>query len=170
MGDLVFRDTLDTKMITLDAKTRKVIWSTQIAHPELGHSETMAPVAVNGRILIGTNGGEYVIRGFVKAYAANDGKLLWTLDAVPDKGQEGVWAVNDATDRNMLRDIAGEKAQPAAKGGDIYRTPGWVSGWPRQWTWRATPRSSSSATPAPTSTAKSARATRFKPTRSLRWI
>ena len=34
----------------------------------------MAPTAVNGKILIGTNGGEYGIRGFVKAYDAKTGK------------------------------------------------------------------------------------------------
>jgi PQQ-dependent dehydrogenase (methanol/ethanol family) len=59
----------------------------------------MAPVAVNGKILIGTNGGEYGIRGFVKAFDANDGKLLWTFNTIPEKGHEGVWAVNDATGR-----------------------------------------------------------------------
>ena len=42
-------------------------WQTDIADPTLGYSETMAPTAVNGKILIGTNGGEYGIRGFVRA-------------------------------------------------------------------------------------------------------
>jgi alcohol dehydrogenase (cytochrome c) len=124
MGDRVYMGTLDAKLMAFDAKTGKVLWSTEIADPELGYSETMAPVAVNGKILIGTNGGEYGIRGFVKAYDANDGKLLWTFDTVPDKGHEGVWAVNDATNRNLLRDIAGEKAQLAAKGGEFYKTLG----------------------------------------------
>ena len=78
--------------------------------PRAGYSETMAPVAVNGKVLIGTNGGEYGMRGFVKAFDANDGKLLWTFYTIPEKGHEGVWAVNDATGRNMLRDIAAEKA------------------------------------------------------------
>jgi alcohol dehydrogenase (cytochrome c) len=84
----------------------------------------MAPVAVNGKILIGTNGGEYGVRGFVKAFDANDGKLLWTFYSIPDKGHEGVWAVNDATGRNMLRDIAAEKKQLADKGGDFFKTLG----------------------------------------------
>ena len=35
----------------------------------------MAPTAVDGKILIGTNGGEYGIRGFVKAYDAKTGNL-----------------------------------------------------------------------------------------------
>jgi len=123
MGDKLYMGTLDAKLLALDAKTGKVLWSTQIADPELGYSETMAPVAVDGKILIGTNGGEYGIRGFVKAYSATDGKLLWTFNTVPEKGHEGVWAVNDATNRNMHRDIAAEKAQ-FAKGGDFYKTLG----------------------------------------------
>ena len=119
----LFMGTLDAKMVALDAKTGKLLWATELGDPELGYSETMAPVAVNGKILIGTNGGEYGIRGFVKAYSATDGKLLWTFNTVPDKGHEGVWAVNDATNRNMHRDIAAEKAQ-FAKGGDFYKTLG----------------------------------------------
>jgi alcohol dehydrogenase (cytochrome c) len=124
MGDRVYMGTLDAKLVALEAKTGKVLWVTQIGDPEKGYSETMAPVAVNGKILIGTNGGEYGIRGFVKAYDANDGKLLWTFDTIPDKGHEGVWAANDATGRNMLRDIAAEKAQLASGGGDFYKTLG----------------------------------------------
>jgi PQQ-dependent dehydrogenase (methanol/ethanol family) len=124
LGDRVYMGTLDAKLVALDARTGKVVWQTQIADPEAGYSETMAPVAVNGKILIGTNGGEYGIRGFVKAFDANDGKLLWTFNTIPDKGHEGVWAVNDATGRNMLRNIAAEKAQLAKQGGDFYKTLG----------------------------------------------
>jgi alcohol dehydrogenase (cytochrome c) len=124
LGDKVFMGTLDAKLLALDAKTGKVLWATQIADPEEGYSETMAPVAVNGKILIGTNGGEYGIRGFVKAYDANDGKLLWTFEAVPEKGHEGVWATTDSTGRDLHRDIAAEKAQLAKQGGDFYKTLG----------------------------------------------
>ena len=124
MGDRLYMGTLDAKLISLDAKTGKVLWATQIADPELGYSETMAPVAVNGKVLIGTNGGEYGIRGFVKAFDAQSGKELWSFATIPEKGHEGVWAVNDATNRNMLRDIAAEKKQLAEKGGDFYKTLG----------------------------------------------
>ncbi len=124
MNDRLYMGTLDAKLISLDAKTGKLLWETQIADPEQGYSETMAPVAVDGKILIGTNGGEYGIRGFVKAFDAKDGKLLWTFYTIPEKGHEGVWAVNDATNRNMKRDIAAEKKQLADKGGDFYKTLG----------------------------------------------
>lgn len=123
MGDRLYMGTLDAKLISLDARTGRVIWSTQVADPEDGYSETMAPVAVNGKILIGTNGGEYGIRGFVKAYDAKDGKLLWSFATVPETGHEGVYATKDATNRDLHRDIAAEKAQ-FAKGGAFYKTLG----------------------------------------------
>jgi PQQ-dependent dehydrogenase (methanol/ethanol family) len=120
----VFMGTLDAKMVALDAKTGKQLWETEIADPELGYSETMAPAVVDGKVLIGTNGGEYGVRGFVKAYDANTGKLVWTFHTIPEKGHEGVWAENDATGRNMKRDIAAEKAALAKSGGDFYKTLG----------------------------------------------
>ena len=121
-GDKVFMGTLDARLIALNAKTGKKVWDTQIANPELGYSETMAPTAVNGKILIGTNGGEYGVRGFVKAYDANSGRLLWTFHTTPEKSH-GVWATHDATGRDMLRDIAAEKAA-LKKLGDPYKTLG----------------------------------------------
>ncbi|HLQ25978.1 MAG TPA: PQQ-binding-like beta-propeller repeat protein [Acidiferrobacterales bacterium] len=121
--DMLYMGTLDAKIIALDAKTGKLIWETQIADPEKGYSETMAPVVVDGKVLIGTNGGEYGIRGFVKAFDAKSGKLLWTFYTIPDKGNEGVWAVNDATGRNMLRDIAAEKVALAGNS-SFYQTLG----------------------------------------------
>ncbi len=123
-GERLFMGTLDAKLIALDAKTGKPVWETQIEDPEKGYSETMAPVAVDGKVLIGTNGGEYGIRGFVKAYDQTSGKLLWTFYTVPEKGHEGVWAVNDATNRDMHRDIAEEKAQLGKQGGEFYKTLG----------------------------------------------
>ena len=121
-GDMVYLGTLDAKLVALDAKTGKVVWEQQIADPELGYSETMAPTAVNGKILIGTNGGEYGIRGFVKAYDAKTGDLLWTFNTIPEDSV-GVWAKEDATGRDMLRDIDAEKAE-LKKSGDPYKTLG----------------------------------------------
>ena len=122
-NDRIFMGTLDAKLVALDAKTGKVLWETQIADPEKGYSETMAPAVVDGKVLIGTNGGEYGVRGFLKAFDAKDGKLLWTFYSIPDKGHEGVWAENDATGRNMHRDIAAEKAA-LAKDASFYQTLG----------------------------------------------
>ena len=121
-GDKVYLATLDSKLVALDAKTGAKAWEQQIADPEKGYTETMAPTAVNGKILVGTNGGEYGIRGFVKAFDAKDGKLLWTFNTVPEDSK-GVWATKDATGRDMHRDIEAEKKAYAANG-DPYKTLG----------------------------------------------
>src|ERR1051325_10411329 len=120
--DKVFLATLDSKLVALDAKTGNKVWQSDIADPELGYSETMAPTVVKGKVLIGTNGGEYGIRGFVRAYDAKDGKLLWNFDTTPENSV-GVWATKDATGRDMHRDIQAEK-DALAKNGDPYKKLG----------------------------------------------
>ncbi len=121
-GDKVFMGTLDAKLVALDAKTGKQLWETQIAEAELGYSETMAPSVVENMVLIGTNGGEYGIRGFVKAFDTETGELIWTFHTVPEDST-GVWATHDATGRDMMRDIEAEKAALASMG-DPYETLG----------------------------------------------
>ncbi len=129
-GGTLYMGTIDAKLVALDAKTGNVLWQTQIADPEKGYSETMAPAVIDGKVLIGTNGGEYGIRGFVKAFDAKDGKLLWTFNTIPEKGHEGVWNPKDATGRDMHRDIDAEKAAFAKDssfyqqlGGGVWMTP-----------------------------------------------
>jgi PQQ-dependent dehydrogenase (methanol/ethanol family) len=122
-GGKVFMGTLDAKLVALDAKTGSLLWETQIADPEKGYSETMSPTVIDNKVLIGTNGGEYGIRGFVKAFNADDGKLLWTFYTIPEKGHEGKWDPKDATGRDMKRDIAAEKVA-FAKDSSFWQTLG----------------------------------------------
>jgi alcohol dehydrogenase (cytochrome c) len=122
LGDLVYVATLDSKLVALKAKTGEVAWQTDIADPELGYSETMAPTVIKDKVLIGTNGGEYGIRGFVKAYDAKTCKLLCTFNTIPEN-TVGVWATKDATGRDLHRDIQAEKDQ-LAKTGDPYQKLG----------------------------------------------
>src|SRR3979490_3262397 len=122
LGDLVYLATLDAKLVALNAKSGDVVWQTNIADPELGYSETMAPTVIKDKVLIGTNGGEYGIRGFVRAYDAKTGKQLWNFNTIPEN-TVGVWATKDATGRDMHRDIQAEKDQ-LAKTGDPYQRLG----------------------------------------------
>ena len=121
-GDKLYMGTLDAKMVALDAATGEQVWETQLADPELGYSETMAPTVVDGKVLIGTNGGEYGIRGFVKALDTETGEVLWTFHTTPEDSR-GVWAETDATGEDMHRDIEAEKAAYEANG-DPYETLG----------------------------------------------
>src|SRR5215469_14031394 len=129
LDDKVYLATLDSKLVALNAKTGEVVWMTDIADPELGYSETMAPTVVKDKVLIGTNGGEYGIRGFVRAYDAKTGKQVWNFNTVPESSV-GVWATKDATGRDMHRDIQAEKdtlaksGDPFAKlGGGVWQNP-----------------------------------------------
>jgi alcohol dehydrogenase (cytochrome c) len=121
-SDKVYMATVDAKLVALDAKSGSLVWQTEIADPSRGYAETMAPTVVDGKILIGTSGGEFGIRGFLRAYDAETGKLIWNFDAIPENSV-GVWATQDATGRDMHRDIATEKAQ-LARTGDPYKTLG----------------------------------------------
>jgi glucose dehydrogenase len=81
--DKVYMATVDAKLVALDAKSGSLVWQTEIADPSRGYAETMAPTAVDGKILIGISGGEFGIRGFVRAYDAETGKLIWNFDTIP---------------------------------------------------------------------------------------
>lgn len=74
---MVYFATLDDKLVALDARTGRQRWVTQVANPDVGYSETMAPLAYDNMVVVGSAGGEWAIRGFVAAYDARTGKQRW---------------------------------------------------------------------------------------------
>lgn len=85
----VYVVTLDAKLIALDAKDGKKKWEKQLADPRAGFSETMAPQIYDGKVIVGSSGGEWAIRGFVAAYDAKTGKQDWRWEATDPKTFEG---------------------------------------------------------------------------------
>ncbi len=73
--------TLDDQLVALSASTGKVQWQKQVADPRAGYSETMAPQIYDGKVIVGSSGGEWPIRGFVAAYDAKSGDKVWNWDA-----------------------------------------------------------------------------------------
>jgi lanthanide-dependent methanol dehydrogenase len=73
----VFFNTLDAQTVAVDAKTGKEIWRTRLGDINRGESMTMAPLVVNGKVLVGNSGGEFGVRGWLSALDAESGKLLW---------------------------------------------------------------------------------------------
>src|SRR5262249_4375877 len=120
--DKVFLAALDSKLVALDAKTGQVVWQTTIPDPQLHYSEDMAPTVDKGKVLLRTTAGEHGSRGSLKSHDTQDGKLLCAF-ATTLENPAGVWAEKDATDRDMHRNTAAEKEQPA-KAGDPYKTLG----------------------------------------------
>lgn len=121
-GDRVYMGTLDGKLVALEAKTGKMAWMVPIAETHEGYSLRMAPIAVDGKILIGAGASDQGIRGFVKAFDAADGTELWTFYTTPQKSA-GVWATHDATGNNLNRDIKAEREALKEKG-DPFETLG----------------------------------------------
>ena len=89
LGSTVFVATIDSFLVAIDANTGKQRWITKVADYRDGFTMTGAPLALNDRIVVGVAGGEYGIRGFVAAYGAADGKLLWKFNTVPEPGEPG---------------------------------------------------------------------------------
>ena len=73
----VYFVTLDDNLVALDATTGKLLWQVNVADPTLGYSETMAPQLYQGKVIVGSAGGEWAIRGFVAAFDANTGAKKW---------------------------------------------------------------------------------------------
>jgi alcohol dehydrogenase (cytochrome c) len=89
LGDKVFLGTLDAHVIALDAKTGAVVWDVVAADYRIGHSFTVAPLALKNLIVIGISGGEYGVRGFIDAYDADTGDRKWRFYTVPGPGEPG---------------------------------------------------------------------------------
>jgi len=88
-GGKVFVAQLDAKLTALDQKTGGVLWSIPVGDPRQGYSETAAPLYHDGRVYIGVAGGEYEVHGYVSAYAAATGTMLWRFYTVPKPGEFG---------------------------------------------------------------------------------
>jgi quinohemoprotein ethanol dehydrogenase len=81
--------TLDGRLIALDARTGKPLWSVLTVDPQRPYTITGAPLAVAGRIIIGNAGAEFGVRGYVSAYDAVTGKLAWRFYTVPGDPANG---------------------------------------------------------------------------------
>ena len=88
-GDLAFVGTLDARMVALDQATGDVVWETEVIDWRQGYSITGAPLVVKDLVLTGVAGGEFGIRGFVKAFDAKTGAPRWTAYTIPGPGEPG---------------------------------------------------------------------------------
>jgi alcohol dehydrogenase (cytochrome c) len=89
LGDKLFLAALDAKMIAIDAKTGKELWTTDVADYKQQYAMTVAPLVVKDKVISGVAGGEHGVRGFLAAYDVNTGKELWRFNTVPGPGEAG---------------------------------------------------------------------------------
>lgn len=79
----VYLGTLDGRLVALDAETGKVVWSVVTVDQSRPYTITGAPRVVKGKVLIGNGGAEMGVRGYISAYDAETGKLVWRFYTVP---------------------------------------------------------------------------------------
>jgi alcohol dehydrogenase (cytochrome c) len=87
--DKVYLATMDAHVVALDAKTGQVVWDTAVDDARKGYYYTLAPLVAKGKVMIGSSGGEYGVRGYVAALDARTGKEVWRTYTIPAPGEPG---------------------------------------------------------------------------------
>ena len=85
----VYVGTLDASVVALSAVSGQVLWAQAVEDYRLGYYITMAPLVVNGKVLVGTSGGEHGIRGAIVALDAVTGEVAWRRHTIPAPGESG---------------------------------------------------------------------------------
>jgi quinohemoprotein ethanol dehydrogenase len=75
--------TLDGRLVAINARTGVPAWDVMTIDPAKPYAITGAPRIARGRVLIGNAGAEYGVRGYISAYNAANGKMVWRVYAVP---------------------------------------------------------------------------------------
>ncbi len=90
----VFFVNVTGRLIALDATTGQPVWDKLFVDVRAGESATLAPLAVKDKVLVGSSGGEYGVRGHLDAFEINTGRHLWRRYTVPKPGEPGskTWA------------------------------------------------------------------------------
>ena len=97
LGDKVYFAAADAVLVALDAKTGNEVWKTTVEDYNKGYYMTLAPLVVDGKVIVGASGGEFGVRGSVAAFDAETGKPVWKTYAVPAPGEPGseTWPKGD---------------------------------------------------------------------------
>jgi alcohol dehydrogenase (cytochrome c) len=85
----VFVCTLNAHVLALDATTGACLWDVTSGDVRAGESLTVAPLAVKDRVVVGSSGGEFGVRGHLDAYDMETGERVWRCYTVPKPGEPG---------------------------------------------------------------------------------
>jgi len=96
-GDKAYFAAADAVLAAIDVKTGKELWTAPVEDYTKGYYMSLAPLVVDGTVMVGVSGGELGVRGFVAAFDAETGKPLWKTYTVPAPGEPGseTWPKGD---------------------------------------------------------------------------
>ena len=82
--DKILLATFDGRLIGVDARTGRPAWTVDtLVDRSQPYTITGAPLVANGVVVIGNGGAEFGVRGYVTAYDAATGRMLWRFFTVP---------------------------------------------------------------------------------------
>ena len=87
---------IDGRLEALDAKTGDRVWSIVTVDQSKPYTITGAPRIVDGKVLIGNGGAELGVRGYLTAYDAETGDLVWRVYTVPNPEKQPDGAASDS--------------------------------------------------------------------------
>ena len=119
---------LSGELAALDAATGREIWRVRNADPKLGATLATAPLVVQDLVIAGVSGAEYGVRGYLTAYDALTGRLVWRGYST---GPDSEVLLEGAANANYLSH-QGRDLGVSTWGGDGWRhgggtTSGWIS-------------------------------------------
>ena len=113
----VYVATLDGRLVSLNAQTGALIWDVNTIDRDKDYTITAAPRVAKGLVFIGNGGAEYGVRGYVSAYDAKSGKLVWRFYTVPGDPSR------------PFESPAMEMAAKTWKGGEWWKVGGGGTAW-----------------------------------------
>lgn len=117
----LFLAALDGRLIALDAKTGKPVWSVQTTDVSKPYTITGAPRIAGDLVLIGNGGAEFGVRGYVSAYHVKTGKQAWRFFTVPRPDGKPDGAASD--------EVLAKKARQSWSPGEWENTGGGGTVW-----------------------------------------
>ena len=116
LRDKVYFVTDNAHLLALDRATGNLLWEIRM-EPDMPENEhyhyggTMAPLVVDDMVITGVTGADHGIRGFIAAFRADNGALVWRRWTVPGRGEPGIetW----------------QGAEPITGGGSTWLTGSW---------------------------------------------
>ena len=76
-GGKVYVPLLAGEIAALDAESGREIWRVRNADPAVGATVAAAPIVVKDLVVVGMSGAGYGVRGYLSAYDAHTGRLVW---------------------------------------------------------------------------------------------
>jgi alcohol dehydrogenase (cytochrome c) len=89
LGNRLFMVTLDAHLLAFDRRSGDILWDVELADYRIGYAATLAPLVIDGKVIVGISGGEYATRGFIDAYDPQTGEQIWRWNSIPGPGEPG---------------------------------------------------------------------------------